>query len=223
VIGPNGSGKTTLLNILSGAYKPDAGAIRFGAQDMAGSPPRRFARAGLARSFQNIRLFSGLSVLDNVRVGAMRGGGPSLLSVLLNLPANRAAEAASREMALAALQKVGIADRADAPAASLPYAQQRLLELARAIAARPRLLLLDEPAAGMNMTEAMALMDIVRRVRDDGITVLLVEHNMRLVMQVSDHLTVLDFGRRIATGTPAEIRANPAVIAAYLGSKAAHA
>ncbi len=217
VIGPNGSGKTTLLNVLSGAYRADAGSIMFAGADMAGRPPLQFARQGLARSFQNIRLFTRLSVLDNARVGAMGGHGPSLAAVLLRLAAHRTAEAMATRRARAALDQVGLGGLADAPAGSLPYAQQRLLELARAVAGRPRLLLLDEPAAGMNMTEAMALMDIVRRLRDGGITVLLVEHNMRLVMQVSDHLTVLDFGRRIAAGRPDEIRRDPAVIAAYLG------
>lgn len=222
VIGPNGSGKTTLLNTLSGAYRPQAGHIALDGHALVGLRPHRIARLGLARTFQNIRLFGDLSVLDNVRVGASRGRGSTLAAILFGTRAHHAAEAALTEAAHRALDTVGLAAFAGQRAGSLPYVRQRLLEIARAIAAAPRLLLLDEPAAGMNMTEAMQLMDLVRRLRDGGLTVVMVEHNMRLVMGVCERVSVLDFGRRIAEGTPDEVRADPAVIAAYLGARHAH-
>ena len=217
VIGPNGSGKTTLLNCLSGAYRADAGSVRLDTASLLGRKPNRIARLGLARTFQTIRLFGSLSVLDNVKV-----------AVGAHLPRAGLFGGAARERAIdaraeAALVDVGLEDRRADIAAALPYAQQRLLEIARAVAAAPKVLLLDEPAAGMNMTEALRLLDLVAALRARGLTILLVEHNMRLVMGISDDVTVLDFGKVIARGTPSAVQADPAVIEAYLGRKAARA
>jgi branched-chain amino acid transport system ATP-binding protein len=218
VIGPNGSGKTTLLNSISGAYVPDSGAIRFAGRQLIGQPPPRIARLGLTRTFQNIRLFRTLSVLENVMT-ARPIGGAMFLHVVFATGRARDAEAVARARAQAALRTVGLEAVAGQPAGSLPYARQRLLEIARALAREPTLMLLDEPAAGMNMTEAVELMSLVRRIRDEGVTILLVEHNMRLVMGISERITVLDFGKRIAEGTPEEVRDDPAVIRAYLGRR----
>ena len=217
VIGPNGSGKTTFLNVLSGAYTPQAGSVRLLGQELLGRRPSAIAMVGLSRTFQNIRLYKSLSVLENVMVGAAcrhRGG---LWGILAGSKKQRAEEAALRAAALQSLAAVGLADMAQRPASSLAYAQQRLLEIARALATQPQLLLLDEPAAGMNPQEAALLMQTIRRLRDQGITVIFVEHNVKLVMGVSDRVSVFDFGRKIAEGTPSEVQRSPEVIAAYLG------
>ncbi len=221
VIGPNGAGKTTLFNLVSGLVAPSAGAIRFGGVDVTRLPPDRRAALGMGRTFQNIRVFGSMTVLENVLTGLHAREGTGLLGVVLRLPGFRRAERAAVSRARAALDLVGLADRAESRAASLPYGDQRRLEIARAMAPEPRLLLLDEPAAGMNPAETGALGALVRRLGGFGTTVLLVEHDMGFVMGISDTVTVLNFGRRIFEGAPDVVRQEPAVVEAYLGPKVA--
>lgn len=218
LIGPNGSGKSTTLNLISGLTPVSAGRIFIAGEDVTALPPWRRAARGLARTFQNIRLFQHLTVLENVMVGRYCHTRAGLLGAIARLPRTRREEAETRDAAAAALAFVGLGDSAARLPGVLPYGHQRLVELARALVAEPQLLLLDEPAAGMNPREKDTLVDLLHRVRDEKhLTVLLVEHDMRIVSRACERLTVLNFGNRIAAGPAAEVYRDPAVIAAYLG------
>ena len=217
LIGPNGAGKTTLLNLISGLLAPTGGTILLDGRRIDRLPPYRIAALGIARTYQNIRLFGGLSALDNVVVGQHLHRRAPFWRRLVLSPSARREERAARDLAAAGLARVGIAERAQVVASGLSYGEQRRVEIARALAARPKLLLLDEPTAGMNANESAAVARLVREVAGEGRAVLLIEHNVRLVMSVCDRITVLNFGKVIAPGTPAEVGKDPAVIAAYLG------
>jgi branched-chain amino acid transport system ATP-binding protein len=217
LIGPNGAGKTTCFNAMTGVYRPTSGQIRFLDRPVTGHKKHEITRMGIARTFQNIRLFPEMTALENVMVGADSRHHTSVPGALLRLPRHRREERAARDKAMGLLEFVGIAGRANEAARSLAYGEQRRLEIARALATDPQLLCLDEPAAGFNPAEKNRLLDLIRSIRDRKVTILLIEHDMRLVMDVTDRIVVLEFGRKIAEGQPAEIRDNPEVIAAYLG------
>jgi ABC-type branched-subunit amino acid transport system ATPase component/ABC-type branched-subunit amino acid transport system permease subunit len=223
LIGPNGSGKTTLFNCITGVIGPDGGQLRFAGSSITGLPAHRIARTGLSRSFQVVQLFGRMTVLENVLLAGQRRHPCRGLSAVLGLPAARRADAANAAAAERLLAEAGLSAWRDQPAANLPYGRQRLLEIARALATKPRLLMLDEPAAGLNTAEAFELGDYLRRVQATGVTILLVEHNMPFVLDLADSIAVLDQGRKIADGKPAAIQSDAAVIAAYLGAPAMEA
>ena len=219
VIGPNGAGKTTFFNCLSGIYRPDGGAILLDGRDITGRAPHQVCKLGLSRTFQNIRLFPEMSVLENVLVAQFQHRSITPLPLLMRSKNFCSQEKQSRDEALGFLEFVGLARLADAVSSSLAYGLQRRLEIARALATKPRILLLDEPAAGMNPQEAVEMVQLISRIRDRGLAILLIEHHMKVVMTISDEILVLDHGVQIAHGAPKKVRNDPQVIKAYLGEE----
>lgn len=223
VIGPNGAGKTTLFNLVSGVLPPTTGSVWLDGQQLTGLRPDRIARLGLVRTFQGVRLFGAMTVLENVQTGRHIRTRSDLLPMLLRLPGrDTLQEAASRSRALELLEMVGLSRHRDAMASDLALADQRRLEIARALATEPRVLLLDEPVAGMNPVEVNEAAHLILRIRDSGVTVLLTEHHMSLVMKISDRITVLNYGKKIAEGNAEEVRRDPQVLEAYLGTEEIH-
>ncbi len=217
VIGPNGAGKTTLFNLLTNVYRPSSGSILFQGKDITAMPSFRIAEIGITRTFQNLQVFLNMTALENVMVGCHLHSRAGLISAAVRLPSVIREEKRVRRMAMEALEFCGLLDVADMPADALPYGILKKLEIARALAARPRLLLMDEPAAGLNDTETMEMCGLITRICQSGITIILVEHNMSLVMEISHHVLVLNYGELLAQGSPYEVQHNQEVISAYLG------
>lgn len=217
IIGPNGAGKTTLFNIVTGIYRQTTGRVSLEDRDITGRTPEQLAKHGMVRTFQNIELFGQMTVLENVMVGLHTKSRSGLLSCALKLPGHLKEERHINEQAIKWMEFAGISDLADVTASNLPFGKGRLLEIARALALEPKILLMDEPAAGLNSRESLNLAQLIRQIRDLGITVILVEHDMELVMDICDRIIVLNLGKKLAEGTPREIQENPEVIAAYLG------
>jgi branched-chain amino acid transport system ATP-binding protein len=217
VIGPNGAGKTTLFNLITGVYTPSSGQIMLRGENVAGLAPDQLARRGMSRTFQNLQVCMNMTALDNVMVGAHLRLNQNLFAALLRLPSVRRLDARCRDEAAALMEFVGLTRHIDDEAGEMSYGALKRLEIARALAAHPKVLLLDEPAAGLNHTETGEIEALIRKVAQSGVTVVLVEHDMKLVMNLSDHILVLDYGKKLAEGTAAEVRANPDVVAAYLG------
>lgn len=218
IIGPNGAGKTTLFNLVTGLYQPSAGSVQLDGHNITNRPPHKLCELGMARTFQNLQICMNMSALENVMLGRHRHLGSGALAAMLRLPGQRRADRACREHGAELMAFVGCGNYLNHAASAMPYGALKRLEIARALAAEPDILLLDEPAAGLNGTETEALKDVIRRIAEKGTTVVLVEHDMKLVMSVSDRLLVISYGRKLAEGTPQEIRAHPEVIAAYLGA-----